>query len=137
MKVNTSDYRISNRDTAEDKFYTIKGMESFLDENGDPRTEQNSQNIYAKAIKSYASKDITNKSLHYRYYILTDSNNNIYNPIEESSIFSITTKNQTYLNKVCKNEQVFTEVTNNIFNYYVSFLKTKSKKFLIAAQREI
>ncbi len=137
MKVSTSDYAISNRDETEDKFYTIKGMESFLDENGDPRTDQNSDTIYAKAIKSYTSKDITNKFLHYRYYILTDSNSNIYNPTGESSIGSITKRNQVYLNKICKNEQVFTEVTNRIFNYYISFLKTKSKKFLTAAQREI
>lgn len=137
MKINTSDYKISNRDTTEDKFYTVKGMESFVDDNGDPRTTQDSQDIYAKAIKSYASKNITNKVLHYRYYILTDSNNNLYNPIEESSILSITTKNQSYLNKICKNEYVFTEVTQNVFNQYISFLKTKSKKFLTAAQREI
>jgi len=137
MKINVSDYKISNRDTTEDKFYTIKGIESFIDENGDPRTNNDSDNIYAKAIKSYASKDIQNKTLHYRYYILTDSNGNPHNPIEQTSLSSITKKNELYMNKVCKTIHIFTEVPKNIFDYYISFLKTKSKKFLIAVQREL
>jgi hypothetical protein len=137
MRVNASDYKISTRDTTEDKFYTINGLESFIDDNGDPRTTKESDSVYAKAIKSYSSKDLYNKTLQYRYYILTDSNNNLYNPIEESSLLSITTKNQSYINKVCKNEQIFTEVSQNIFSQYISFLRTKSKKFLISAQREI
>lgn len=137
MRVNAADYKVSTRDITEDKFYTVYGLESFIDDNGDPRTTQDSDKIYAKAIKSYSSKDIHNKNLQYRYYILTDSNNNLYNPIEESSLLSITTKNQSYINKVCKNEQIFTEVTHSTFNQYVSFLRTKSKKFLVSAQREI
>jgi hypothetical protein len=137
MRVNAADYKLSTRDSADDKFYTVNGSESFIDEDGDPRTTKDSNNIYAKAIKSYASKDMQNKTLYYRYYILTDSNNNLYNPVDESSLLSITTKNQSYINKVCKNEQIFTEVTQSVFNQYISFLRTKSKKFLVAAQREI
>lgn len=137
MRVNVSDYKISSRDTTDDKFYTILGNESFIDDNGDPRTDPQSNGIYAKAIKSYASKDIQNKNLHYRYYIRSDSHNNFYNPLEDSSLLSITTKNQSYINSICKNEEIFTEVTQNTFSQYIAFLRTKSKKFLVAAQREI
>jgi hypothetical protein len=134
MRVDTEDFRVK-QDHEKNKFYTSFGHESFLDDEGFPRSESENDQTFAKAIKSKVAKAFGSNNLSYRYYIKTDPNKNIINPTET---YSIKTKEKSsFINKTCKIEVVFSEVTESIFNQYINFLKTSNTKWLTSAQREL
>lgn len=134
MKINLSEFATNNTDCVA-KLYTLIGSESFIDDDGFPRLSTENHEVYAKAIKNKPGKKF-NSDIQYRFYIKTDPNKNICNPIEiHSSIKN--KKNTAFLNKICKNEEIFTEVTPQIFDHYINFLKTKNIRWLDNAQREL
>lgn len=118
------------------KFYTKKGEESFVDEDKNYRSSIDSPQVYAKAIRKRLSKNFAgNKNLAYAFYIKSDPSRNLFNPMDLHSIEPKVKK--SFINKVCKTELVFTEVTESIFNKYLTFLRTENIKHLQDAQREI
>jgi hypothetical protein len=134
MRVDTSDFRIKQNEE-QNRFYTLLGHESFCDDSGFPRMESEGEHTFAKALKSKLSKSFGSDNLSYRFYIKTDPNKNIINPIET---YSIKTKEQSsFINKTCKIETVFSEVPESVFNQYINFLKTNNMKWLNSAQREL
>ena len=134
MRVDTEDFRIK-QSQEQNKFYTLLGNESFCDDNGFPRMEAESELTFAKAVKSKLSKSFGSDDLSYRFYIRTDPNKNILNPIET---YSLKTKEKSsFINKTCKIETIFSEVPESIFNQYINFLKTNNTKWLNGAQREL
>jgi len=134
MRVDTEDFRIK-QNQEQNKFYTLLGHESFCDDGGFPRSESENEYTFAKAVKSKVAKAFGSNNLSYRFYIKTDPNKNIINPIET---YSIKTKEKSsFINKTCKIESVFSEVTESAFNHYINFLKTNNTKWLNSAQREL
>jgi hypothetical protein len=134
MRVDTEDFRIKQSEE-QNKFYTLSGNESFCDDGGFPRMEIESEHTFAKAVKSKLSKSFGSDDLSYRFYIKTDPNKNILNPIET---YSLKTKEKSsFINKTCKIETVFSEVAESVFNQYINFLKTNNTKWLNSAQREL
>jgi hypothetical protein len=134
MRVDTEEFRIK-QDENQNRFYTLTGHESFCDDEGFPRSEFENDKTFAKAIRSKVAKAFGSNNLSYRFYIRTDPNKNIINPIET---YSIKTKEKSsFINKTCKIETMFSEVTESIFNQYISFLKTSNIKWLNSAQREL
>lgn len=135
MKVNSSDF-IINHSLAETKYYTKKGYENYLDDDGDPRLEKDCDKVYAKAVKNKPSKNFTDKNrVGYSYYIKSTPDKTIYNPTETYSIDPKIKK--SFVNKICKNELQFLEVNESVFNMYLNFLKTENSQWLIKAQRAI
>jgi hypothetical protein len=133
MKVDISEFHIK-QETAENKLYTLIGNEEYLDEDGYPRSKIDNEQVMAKAIRNKLGKAM-NSNLQYRFYIKTDPNKKIYDPTQ---IYSIDKKNKSsFLNKICKTETIFSEVTENIFSRYIEFLKTKNHKILSSTQREL
>ncbi len=134
MKIDRSQF-LTKEVISEQKLYTVLGEEQFTDSDGFPRVNIENDKVFAKAIKNKLGKKF-NSDHQYRFYIKTDPNNNIHNPIQIYS--SIKNKdNRSFLNKTCKSETVFTEVTQNIFNQYINFLKSKNTQWLDSAQREL
>jgi len=134
MRIDTEDFRIK-QNQQQSKFYTLLGQESFCDDEGFPRLEEENDQTFAKAVKGKVAKAFGTNNLSYRYYIKTDPNKNIFNPIET---YSIKTKEKSsFINKVCKIEAIFSEVTESVFNQYINFLKTSNTKWLNSAQREL
>jgi hypothetical protein len=135
MKIDISEF-ITRTNEPEQKFYTKKGEESFVDEDKNFRSSTESPQVYAKAIRKRLSKNFAgNKNLAYAYYIKSDPSRNLFNPMD---LYSIEPKvKKSFINKVCKTELVFTEVTESIFNKYLTFLRTENIKWLQDAQREI
>lgn len=127
---------ISKKDDPEYRLYTKKGEENFIDEDNNFRVSIESPQVYAKAIRKRLSKNFAgNKNLAYAYYIKTDPGRNLFNPMD---LHTIEPKvKRSFINKVCKTELVFTEVTESIFNKYLTFLRTENIKWLQDAQREI
>jgi hypothetical protein len=133
MRVDSSQFIVSDK-SYNTRFYTLVGNESFLDEDGFPRLETETSMVFAKAVQNKPSKNFETTT-YYRYFIKTNPNKVIHNPIE---IYSTKSKdNMSFLNKICKTETVFTEVPHSIFDQYITFLKTKSTRWLDSAQREL
>jgi hypothetical protein len=135
MKVNNSDF-IVNHSSEVIKYYTKKGYESFVDDDGDPRLDKDSDKVFAKVVKDKPSKNFADKKrVGFSYYIKSTPNKTLYNPTENYSIDPKVKK--SFVNKVCKSELKFLEVSESVFNMYLNFLKTENSQWLVKAQREI
>jgi hypothetical protein len=128
---------VINNSAIANRFYTIVGHEDFLDENGYPRINNETDFVLAKAIQNKKPRQLTNKNFQYRYYVKTNPLKILYNPIEIHSVQDNNKHEYSHLHKTYKNEWVLTEVTESVFNKYKEFLKTKSLNWLKAAQQEI
>lgn len=104
----------------EDRFYTIWGMEDFIDEDGNTRQQAETKNTFAKIIAG-------------KYFIKIGLDNRVYNPI---GLFSEGRPNKV-LAKIGKNEFNFRRVNAKVFDWYVSFLRTKNIAWLNNANREL
>ena len=119
------------------KYYSLIDEHDFLDDQGNPRTtEENNDKIMAKAMPNKPSKHMTNTQMQYRFYIRTEQNNTFYNPVPIASSVK-DKKTFQFINSVCKNNTTFKEVSQSIFDKYLTFLKTKNIRWLNAAEREI
>lgn len=100
------------------------------------QTLVNDDNVCAKAIRDKVPRSFSNQRIKsFSYYIKTDPNKNVYDPTTKYSIESKVKR--SFINNICKNNLKFTQVTQNIFDKYIEFLKTGSKKRLQDIQREI
>lgn len=136
MKFNIEDFHNETikKDIREDQYYTLIDNKDFLDEKDNPRKTELSDAVYAKAIVNKKSKHIVDSKLYYSYYILVNSKNEIYNPIQLHS--SIKSKSG-FIDKVCKTEVFFKEVDKSIFDMYISFLRTKNLRLLKNINRSL
>ena len=135
MKLNQDQF-VMNHGVADTKLYTKMGDQDYLDDDGFPRVHVENNLVYAKATKDKPSKHFSGpENLAYSYYIKTDPNRNLFNPMD---LHTIDPKiKRSFLNKVCKSELVFTQVSESVFTKYINFLKTENLQWLTTAQREI
>lgn len=133
MKVNFAEFKTDS--VIEDKvFYTLSGMENTTDEKGYPLLAAECDTTYAKKVKNKRGKAI-NSDVSYTYYIRLYGNKQLYNPLERYTIEK--PNNASYIDKVCKNTNLFIEVNKSIFDMYLEFLKTKRPSWLESAQRAL
>jgi hypothetical protein len=118
-------------------YYTKIGYEDYLDDNGNPRLQTESNRVFAKSIKDKLSKNFTNSQSGYSYYVKTDPNKNLFDPVERHSIDKNSNTAKSFINKICKTELKYTEVSESVFTKYLNFLKTENLQWLNQAQREI
>lgn len=117
------------------KYYTTKINASFFDEEGYPRLINETETTYAKAIKNRLSRNFTDdRDLGYSFYIKTDPNKNIYDPTKR---YSLRENKQNFINRICKDQSSFTEVSESVFNSYINFLKTENSQWLTKTQRDL
>jgi len=134
MKVEHSEFQTVN-DTTSNKYYTKLGSQDFMDDESNPRLNTESSLTCAKSVKSPFSKTFTyGETPTYKYFIKTDPNHNLFNPVTN---FSGIAARPNFINKICKSEQVYTEVNKSVFDKYVSFLRTLNVQWLTSAQREM
>lgn len=117
---------IVKQEKYEQILYTAQGIE----------TQQDDDNVCAKAVRDKLTKSFTNgNAKNFSYYIKTDPDKNVYDPTIK---YSVETKvKKSFINKTCKKILKFTQVSENIFIKYLEFLKTGSKKYLQEVQRDI
>lgn len=139
MRVNVSEFSVqhnSSQGNGDPKFYTRKIDADYTDDNDYPRSSIDSDKVYAKAIKDKPSKNFTDKNrVGYSYYIKSAPNKILFNPLDLYTIEPKVAK--SFLNKICKTELMFLEVSESVFNMYLNFLKTENTQWLTKAQREI
>lgn len=112
--------KISSTAKIEDQFYTIWGMEDFIDDDGNTRQKIETKNTFAKKVNG-------------KYLIKVGLDNRVYNPL---GLFSEGKPNKV-LAKIGKNEFNFKKVNSKVFDLYVSFLRTKNIAWLNNANREL
>ena len=91
--------------------------------------------VYAKAIQSGLGKDVTKRTpSYYKYYVRTYPNKKLYDPVP---LYSVSDNKNSFIDKVCKSENVYRETTESTFNKYLLYLKTESPQHYNQAQREL
>lgn len=137
MKINQAEFNTNtSTNIPESKYYTRAGLETFLDEESFPRLSEEGNKVYAKAIRNKPSKHFSSSAqLSYSYYIMSEPNKKLFNPIDYHSVQPKISK--SFINKVCKSMLLFTEVSEATFNKYLNFLKTENIQWLINAQRDL
>lgn len=117
------------------KYYTTVGNSEYTDDDGFYRIDNDSDKVFAKAVKEVKSKNILQKSPnYYKYYVRTDSGKNLYDPAVSHSI-----KNNrvSFLDKIKNNGSSFMEVNQSVFNKYINYLRTEHSQWLTEAKREL
>jgi hypothetical protein len=109
-----------------ESYFTLIGHEEFQDKDFNPRLTEETAITYAKSI--YIPDNNST-----RYYVKLDSRGKLYNPI---GTYQDNQQHQ-FINKVCKDNIRYKDVSPKIFDMYLSFLKTKNESWLNNAEREM
>lgn len=114
-----------DKNSTVNEFYTLSGMEDFIDNNNNPRlNKETDSNIFAKKI---VRADST-----IRYSLRLSKDGKLYNPM---SIYG-KENNINFLDRICRASGKFKDVSYKTFDMYVNFLKTKNVAWLHNAERE-
>ena len=134
MKISTQDFQLNNKAT-EAKYYTTFQYQEFVDDDEFYRLSKDGDKVFAKVMKGGLSRDMRNSNpAQYKYYVRGNNGKKLYNPFPK---YSVSDNKSSFLDKVCKGDQQFIEVTKSVFEKYITFLKTESNQYLTSAQREI
>lgn len=106
------------------EYYTVSGQEDFFDNDQIPRLANDSDKVYAK-------KTVRDNGT-VRYSIKLSLNNKLYDPTMQYE----TKRTKSFLDSTVRDENRFKNVSPNVFNLYLAFLKTKNVAWLHNAQRE-
>jgi len=106
--------------TNEDLFYTLFGMEDFVDTDGNTRQNTEGKKTFAKRVDG-------------KCLVKIGIDGRAYNPI---GLFSEGHANKT-LAKIGKGQYNFKRVNSKVFDLYTSFLRTKNIAWLNNANREL
>lgn len=115
-----------NTTTQENEYYTVSGLEDFLDNENNPRIQDSeSEKVLAKKV--------VREDNSVRYWIKVSNNAKLYNPV---SIYG-EEKHSSFLDRVCRNSgNKFKEVNYRAFEFYTKFLRTKNIAWFHNAERE-
>lgn len=110
-----------NYKSAQDMYYTLYGDHEYIDEEGNPRTNDDKNN------------KILARNSNGKFYIKIGAHGRIFNPIGMYS----EGRHQKFLSKIGKNEFDFAKVNQKVFDLYLNFLRTKNTAWLSNAEREL
>lgn len=116
------------------KYYTTLQYQEYQDEDENYCRNTDDSKVFAKVLKTGQSKHITNfTGLYNKFYIRVYPDKKLYDPFPK---YSITDHKNSFVDKICKSENVYKQVTERVFNMYLNFLKTESFQWYTKAQRE-
>lgn len=119
----------------ESRFYTTLQYQDFVDDNDNSRSSTENSKVFAKAIKNGLSRDMTKSGgQFFKYYVRCSSNKTLYDPFPK---YSTSDNKQSFIDKVCKSETSYREVTSSVFDKYLNYLKTENTQWLKNAQKEL
>ena len=126
---------VTDEETTEGYFYTIKGQETFIDKqnfpriNGDLTTVKEDSKVFAYKVQ------YTNPNGHEseKYYVKRGKHGRLFNPI---GLFS-----EGNSGKIMKHsgklEWTLQSVNQKCFDYYINFLRTRNEAHLSNAERQV
>ena len=119
------------------KYYTLLGKQDFIDEDGLPRLNTESDQIYAKCSLSQkpkqmvATTELGVEKNSYKYYIAKNAKGEIYDPNESYQ------PKASFIDTVCKDSNRLMQVNQYVFNKYLNFLKTNNSAWIREANRDL
>ena len=120
---------------SESKFYTTLQYQEFMDDNENSRVSIDSNKVFAKSLKTGYSKHMTNSEPKYnKYYVRVNAGKKLHDPFPK---YSFGDNKGSFVDKICKSENVYKEVTESVFNMYLNYLRTENPQWYTKAQREI
>lgn len=126
---------IVNNTTANTKYYTTYQYKEFTDDDECYRISKDCDKVFAKSVQERLGKDAMSPDTpQTKYYVRGNNGKQLFDPFPK---YSISDNKSSFVDKVCKGDQRFIEVTRSVFNKYITFLKTESNQYLTSAQREI
>lgn len=121
--------------TEESKFYTTLQYQDYIDEDENYRTSVENNKVFAKSVKNGFSRDVSKSGpQYYKYYIRCSSNKIIFDPFPK---YSSSDNKQSFIDKVCRPESIYKEVSPSVFEKYLNYLKTENSQWLKNAQKEL
>lgn len=121
-----NDFIFSNNsktaDNIEYAYYCLIGDEDFIDDNGNPRLNNDSNKVLAKQI--YRNNNVS-------FAVKIANNNKLYNPLD----YGIEDKSYSIVDNVCRPQDKFKTVNQETFRLYVNFLTSKNLNWLTQAER--
>jgi hypothetical protein len=116
-------------------FYTTLQYQEFVDDQENSMVKNEGDKVFAKSVKAGYSKDITNTNPKYnRYYVRIAANKKLYDPFPK---YSVSDNRASFIDKVCKSNNSYKEVTESVFNMYLNYLRTENVQWYNKAQREL
>jgi hypothetical protein len=117
------------------RYYTTFSHNEFVDEEDNFRIKTDNDKVFAKAVQSGLTRDVTQRNpSYYKYYVRTYPNKKLYDPVP---LYSVSDNKTSFIDKICKSENIYKEVTESVFNMYLMYLKTESPQWYNKAQREL
>lgn len=133
MKVEHNSFVVNNK-LPQSKYYTTLQYQEFSDEDECSRLSKDSDKVFAKSVPERLPKDNESKISQTKYYVRGSNGKNLFDPFPK---YSVSDNKSSFVDKVCKGDQRFIEVTKSIFDKYINFLKTENRQYFISAQKEI
>jgi len=116
------------------KYYTTLQYQEYQDDNENSCRKIDDSKVFAKSLKIGYSRDVTQiNPIHDKYYIRIYPNKKLYDPFPK---YSLTDHKDSFIDKICKSENSYKQVTEIVFNMYLNFLKTENSQWYNKAQRE-
>lgn len=134
MKISQTDFKVNSTDN-ESMYYTCVQYQDYKDDQQFSRTTKDSDKVFAKAIKNGLSRDISSQELlQYRYYIRLESSKKLYDPFPK---YGFNDSKNSFVDQICKSNNLFKEVNKSLFDKYINFLKTENHQWYSQANREL
>lgn len=108
----------------ESDFYTIFGSHDFLNDRGFPQQDEESTSTFAKKVSTNKRNPL--------YYVRGSSDGHFYDPLGMYD----ERKHNKFKGHHGKFHFDYIEVNERTFNFYLNYLKTKNKAYLLNAERE-
>lgn len=117
------------------KFYTTIQHQDYVDSDENYRSQTENNKVFAKAVKNGLSRDVTKSGpQYYKYYIRCSASKILFDPFPK---YSSSDNKQSFLDKVCRPETIYREVSYSVFDKYLNYLKTENSQWLKNAQKEL
>lgn len=116
-------------------YYTTLQHQQYQDDDENSYREKDDNKVFAKSVKSGYSKNIKEGSPRYnKFYIRIYANKKLYDPFP---LYSIGDNKNSFVDKVCRAENSYKQVPENVFNMYLNYLKTENSQWYNHTQREL
>lgn len=120
--------------TDETRLYTTLQYQDFVDDEDNSRSSTENNKVFAKAVKNGLSRDMTKSGGQYfRYYVRCSPNKTLHDPFPK---YSTSDNKLSFVDRVCRTENLYKEVTPSVFEKYLNYLRTENSQWLKNAQKE-
>ena len=105
------------------ELYCLMDSHDFLDDQGKPILNNNSDKVLAKVIFREDNRPT--------FFVKIANNNKLYNPLD----YGLQDKSYSIVDNVCRPQDKFKIVNEEVFNLYTNFLTSKNTTWLTQAER--